>query len=109
MKQRIGGKPAFKRFELGEILRGKIIDFQTIMISGQEREVVIIEEEGTGLEWTVILTKALTELKKLAKLSVVEIVYRGAVKIAGNKTFKKFDLFLITPEPGSENTDDIPF
>ena len=113
MKERISGKSPFKRFKEGEIFRGKIIDFKTVTLGGREADCVIIEEEQTGLEWTVILTQGLTPLKKLDKLSLVEIVFRGEAKLAGGRKFKRFDVFHIIPDtdavPATKSEEEIPF
>jgi len=113
MKERISGKSPFKRFEEGEIFRGKIIDFKTVNLAGRETECVIMEEEDTSLEWTIILTQGLTPLKKLDKLSLVEIVFRGEVKLAAGRKFKRFDIFRIIPDTDTgadiKSKEEIPF
>jgi len=113
MKERISGRSPFKRFEEGEIFRGKIIDFKTINLAGRDTECVIMEEESTSLEWTIILTQGLTPLKKLDKLSLVEIVFRGEVKLAGGRKFKRFDVFHVIPDtvtaPDVKSEEEIPF
>jgi len=113
MRERMSGRPPFKRFEEGKIFRGKIIDFKTVNLAGRETECVIIEEESTSLEWTILLTQGLTPLKKLDKLSLVEIVFRGEVKLVGGRKFKRFDIFRIIPdtdtEPDIKSKEEIPF
>jgi len=106
MRIKVSGQPNFFRFTEGNVLRGKLKEFREVVIQGQSREVVIIEDEE-GLEWAVIMTSGLTPLKSLPILSVVEIFYRGEAKLKGGKTFKKFDIYRIVEDDKPE--EEIPF
>jgi len=108
MRIKVSGYPSFFRFsEEGQVLRGKLKEFKEMLIQGQSREVVIIEDDE-GLEWTIIMTSGLTALKDLPILSNVELIYRGEVKLKGGKSFKKFDIYRIV-EDDKKPEEEIPF
>lgn len=109
MRERVSGKASFFVFKNeGDRLLGKLLEIKKMMIKDVEREVALIEDES-GLEWIIILTAGLTDLKNLPILTNVEIIFRGYKALAGGKRFKKFDIYKIIPDKDPENSEQVPF